>query len=191
MTDLVGGVSRLWQRMQRVIGRGRVTTSNDAGNVQFMQVQLNNFETRDKTPRLGEFGHASRPPPGSDVLVVFLAGDRSNGAVLATGHQASRPKNLNEGESMLYDLWGKSIYLTESGGIIVNAQNTAVTINGATEVTINAATGIQLNTPLLKVSGDILDNSGSNSHTIAQMRALYNAHEHPGSGVTTQPVPLQ
>jgi len=161
MTDLVGGVSRLWQRMQRVIGRGRVTTSNDAGNVQFLQVQLNNFETRDKTPRLGEFGHASRPPPGSDVLVVFLAGDRSNGAVLATGHQASRPKNLNEGESMLYDLWGKSIYLTESGGIIIDAKNSPVTINNATMVTVNASASITLSAPTTSTSAVLKAGNGA------------------------------
>lgn len=151
MTD-PGAMARFWRRMQLVVGRGRVTTSNDAGAVQLLQVRLGALETHDNTPRLAEFGLATRPPTGSDVVVLFIAGDRSNGVAVASGHQSSRPTNLAEGESMLYDLWGKSIYLTESGGIVINAKGTDVTINDAASVTINASTKVALESPLVTTS---------------------------------------
>lgn len=181
--DPVGAMERLWRRIQMAVGRGRVTTGNDSGNVQLLQVQLNGLETGDNRPRLAEFGFASMPPVGSDAIVLFIAGDRSNGVVVATGHQASRPKNLNPGESMLYDEWGKYIKLTESGGIVIEAKGADVTVNDAANVTINATTGVTMNTPFLKVTGDIIDNSGTNQHSLAQMRSIYNSHTH--AGVTT------
>jgi phage baseplate assembly protein V len=151
--DNAGAISRLWRRVQLFVGRGRITLSNDAGNVQMLQVRLGTQELRDSTPRLGEFGHASRPPAGSDVVAVFVAGDRSNGVVIATGHQASRPRDMLEGESQLYDLWGRSVYLTKDGGIVIEAQGTPVTVNNATTVTVNASAKVQFNVPVLEVSG--------------------------------------
>lgn len=189
--DSGGVLQRMMRRIQLATGWGRVTFSDDSKTAQLLQVKLNDSETRDGTPRIAEFGFTSRPPSGSDVLVVFLAGDRSKGVVVATAHQASRPTNLQEGESMIYDLWGKSIYLTQSGGIIVDAKGTPVTVNNATTVTINAAEAVQMNTPVLRVSGDI--EAGGNVkdkiRTMAADRLLFNQHTN-GSGTTT-PSPQQ
>lgn len=189
--DSGGVLQRMMRRIQLATGWGRVTFSDDSKTAQLLQVKLNDSETRDGTPRIAEFGFTSRPPQGSDVLVVFLGGDRSKGVVVATAHQASRPANLREGESMVYDLWGKSIYLTQSGGIIVDAKGTPVTVNDATTVTINAAQAIQMNTPVLRVTGDI--EAGGNVkdkvRTMAADRLLFNQHTN-GSGTTT-PSPQQ
>ncbi|EPP7682814.1 baseplate assembly protein, partial [Yersinia enterocolitica] len=50
--------------------------------------------------------------------------------------------------------------------------------NNATEVTINASEKVRLNTPLLEVSGDIVDNADSNSTTLKTLREAYNTHNH-------------
>lgn len=189
--DFGGVLQRMMRRIQLATGWGRVTLSDDSKTAQILQVKLNDSETRDGTPRIAEFGFTSRPPLGSDVLIVFLGGDRSKGVVVATAHQASRPTNLQEGEAMVYDLWGKSIYLTKSGGIIVDAKGTPVTVNNATTVTINAAEAVQMNTPVLRVSGNI--EAGGNVkdkvRTMAADRTLFNQHTN-GSGTTT-PSPQQ
>jgi phage baseplate assembly protein V len=190
MSD-AGAVARIWRRMQLVVGRGRVTTSNDTKTAQMLQVRLGAMETRDATPRLAEFGFTSAPPIGADVIVVFVGGDRSNGVVIATGHQSSRPTGLQPGETMVYDLWGKSIHFTESGGIVIDAKNTAVTVNNATTVTINASTEVVMNTPLLHVSGSITA-GGDVSDQVRSMaadRVLFNEHTN-GPGTTT-PTPTQ
>ncbi|PWK30850.1 phage baseplate assembly protein V [Pseudomonas sp. OV226] len=170
---------------------GRVTFADDSKTAQLLQVKLNDSETRDATPRIAEFGFTSMPPNGSDVLIVFMGGDRSKGVVVATGHQASRPAGLTSGESMVYDLWGKSVYLTKDGGIVVEAKGTPVTVNNATVVTINAAESIEMVTPLLHVTGDILaDGDISDSvRTMAADRLIFNEHNN-GSGTTT-PTPQQ
>lgn len=153
MKDSGDVIRRMWQRLQQVTGWGRVSFVDDSRSAQMVQVSLNDEETRDGTPRIAEFGLTSVPPVGSDVLVVFLGGDRTKGVVVATGHQASRPLSLKPGETMLYDLWAKSIYLTATEGIVVEAQETPVTVNNATTVTVNASEKAQFNTPLLKVVG--------------------------------------
>lgn len=180
-----GIIERVARRVLLSLARALVTTVNDSGGVQMMQVKLNALETRDNTPRVAEFGMTSNPPVNSDAFVVFLGGDRSNGVVLGTVHQPSRPKNLASGETMIYSQDGKQIYLTASGGIVVDAKNQAVTVNNATTVTINAATKVRMVTPLLEVTGDIIDNAGSNAHNMAQMRSIYNTHTHPIANVQT------
>ncbi|HBD37517.1 MAG TPA: baseplate assembly protein, partial [Cupriavidus sp.] len=165
--------------------------------VQMMQVKLNALETRDNTPRVGEFGHASNPPVGSDAIVVFLGGDRSNGVVLGTVHQPSRPTGLAPGESMLYSQDGKRVYLTASGGIVVEAKNQAVTVNNATTVTINASAKVRMVTPRFECTGDIVDNCDTTGRSMAADRVIYDSHEHdihnvqPGSSTVTSNPPNQ
>jgi phage baseplate assembly protein V len=191
VSELEGFARQFWRRIQLAIGKGRITAIDDSGTVQKVQAQMNWGELRDGTPRLAEFGLASRPPAQSDVVFVFIAGDRSNGVAIATGHQPSRPTGLQEGEAMLYDLWGKHVYLKADGSIEVDAKNGPVTVNNATTVTINAATEVLMNTPILKVTGDVLDNCNTNTHTVKDMRDLYNEHGHPLDSVTHPPSPQQ
>jgi len=193
MTQQANGLTnRIARFVNAVIGWGRIKTVNDAGGAQKVQVQVNARETIDNLPRIAEFGLASVPPDDCDVVMVNFGGGRNNAAVIATNHQASRPKNLKSGETMLYSQDGKSVYLTATGGIVVEAKGQAVTINNASTVTINAATKVRMVTPLLEVTGDIIDNAATNSHSMAQMRTIYNSHTHPvpnvqvgGPGTTT------
>src|SRR5471030_1162838 len=172
MTDL----KTLYRRTMMMLGIGKVTMTTDAGGIQQVQYETP-LVVRGNTPRLMEFGFSSSLPPDSDVLVVYLAGDRSNGVVIASGHKGSRHANLKSGETVLYNLWGQYIKLTEKG-IEVEANGQAVTVNNATQVTINASDSVEMNTPLLKVSGDIIDNAGENTTTIKDLRDSYNKHHH-------------
>jgi phage baseplate assembly protein V len=168
----------LFRRIQMMLGRGRVTYVDDSGPVQKMQVRANGLVTSDARTRLPEFGHASNPPVGSDVFYGAISGDSSNVAVVGTNHQESRPRNLLPGESMLYSQDGKYVYMTSEGGISVFANGQPVNVTGATIVTITAADEVVMNTPLLKCSGDILDNYETNSRTVAGMRTVANGHTH-------------
>lgn len=191
MTDVDGVMSRLWRRLQLVTSWGRVTQRDDSKTAQGLQVKLNDAETKDGVPRVAEFGFTSNPPDGSDVVVVFMGGDRSKGVVIATNHQASRPTGLLPGETKLYDQWGKFIHLTKEGGIVVQAGGAPVTVNNATAVTINASDSVVMNTPRLKVSGDI-EADGDISDQVRSMaadRQIYNSHTN-GSGTST-PTPQQ
>lgn len=184
---------QFWRRIQLTIGKGRVTAIDDSGTVQKVQAQLNGFETRDATPRLAEFGFTSNPPANSDVVFVFLAGNRSNGVAIATNHQPSRPTGLQPGEVQVYDLWGKTIYLTQDNGIVIDAKNTNVTVNNAQTLTVNASSEVVLNTPKLQVNGDIVATGDITDkvRSMAADRTLYDQHGHPGNSVTAPPSPQQ
>jgi phage baseplate assembly protein V len=182
---MIDSIQRLYQRVLHLVARGRVTTGDDAGNVQLLQVQLGKDEVKDNIPRLGEFGLASMPPVGSDAVLVFMGGDRTSGAIIATGHQQSRPRGMKAGETMVYSQDGKYVYLTATGGIVVEAKGQDVTVSDAGTVTIKAATKIRAETPLFECTGDIIDNVGSNQNTMAQMRSIYNQHTHPVAHVAS------
>ncbi|WP_244183489.1 phage baseplate assembly protein domain-containing protein [Xenorhabdus kozodoii] len=171
----------LYRRAMMMIGLGRVTTCNDNGVIQQVQYQTA-MEVRDNTQRIAEFGFSSGLPANTDVLLAFLGGDRSNAVVIGSNHQQYRHQGLNPGEVVIYNQWGLHILLTASG-ITVEARGQPVTVNNATQVTINASTEVLLNTPVLRVSGDIIDNCNSNKTTMKQLRDSYNRHTHPVSGV--------
>lgn len=187
MSDILS--SRLWRGLQTLIGRGRVTLTDDSGSVQFVQIAGNNGELRDVMPRLAEYGLVSNPPAGSDVIVVCIAGDRANGVVVASGNQQFRMRNLAPGETAIHDNLGQSIYLSASGirvqgaGLPITIDSTASVTVTAPQVTVAAATSVILDTPLVKITGDLVDQSGSNSVTLAELRSAFRGHGHAVEGV--------
>ncbi|MGC6386579.1 phage baseplate assembly protein [Ewingella sp. S1.OA.A_B6] len=169
-------ISTLYRRTMMMLGIGRATLTNDAGGIQQVQYQTA-LEVKNDTPRLMEFGFSSSLPADSDVLIAYLSGDRSNAVVIASGHKGSRKTGLNAGETIIYNLWGMHVKLTETG-IEIDANSQPVTVVNATKVTIVASEEIFADTPLLKCSGDIVDNAGSNTTTLKNLRETYNDHDH-------------
>jgi phage gp45-like len=166
-----------------------------------MQVRANGLVTSDNRFRFSDFGFTSYPPDGSDVAYGAIAGDPGNVAVIATNHQQSRPRGLASGESMLYSEDGKQVYLTADGGIVVEAKGQNVVVNDAANVVWNCSGDFTLNvggkfnvvapggtkftTPTVQSTGDMQDNTATNSHTMAQMRTIYNTHTHPVAQIQT------
>jgi phage baseplate assembly protein V len=145
----------IFRRIQMMLGRGRVTYVNDSGPVQKMQVRVNGLVTSDNRLRIPEFGFTSNPPVGSDVFYGAISGDTSEAAVVATNHQPSRPTGLQPGETMLYSQDGKQIYMTASGGIVVNANGQNVVVNDAENVTATASGTFTVNCPNIVLNGNV------------------------------------
>jgi len=185
---MISAIERLYRCAMLAFGRGRITFVDDTGAVQKIQVKFGQLEVIDNMPALHDFGFTSNPPIGSDIFASFIGGSRKNGTVVAVGNQTYRMKNLKSGEMAIYDNLGQSVYLTQAG-IVINGAGLPLTVNNTPKVTINASAEVDLNTPLLKVTGDIIDNSGTNGHTMAQMRTIYNSHTHsdPQGGTTGGP----
>lgn len=149
-------ITRLWRRVLLLVGRGRTHVVDDGGNVQRLQVQLGADETKDAIPRVAEYGFQSNPPAGSDAVVLFVAGERTNGVVIATGNQTYRMTGLASGEVALSDNRGQRVYLSAAGiriegnnlPIVVHT-NADATVNSA-NATVNASSNLKLN-----ASGDI------------------------------------
>ena len=89
MNDLTGQISTLYRQIKMLLGLGRVSAFDDSDGIQTVQYQTQ-LEVHSDTPRLAEFGFSSGLPAGSDVVIGFLGGDRSNGLIIASNHPAYR-----------------------------------------------------------------------------------------------------
>lgn len=168
-------MANLMTRIANMFGIGRVTGHNDSGTAQKIQYQTP-LEVASAV-RLLDFGFSSGLPVGADVVIAFIGGDRSSPVVIASGHQGYRYTGLNAGETVMYNQWAMSILLTEDG-VFVDAKGKDVEVSNATNVTINASKEILANTPILKCTGDVVDNCETNSTTLKQLREAYNDHDH-------------
>lgn len=169
-------LNTLYRRAMMILGVGSVSRTNDDGGIQKVQYRTP-MEVRSDTPRLMEFGFSSSLPADADVLIAYLSGDRSNAVVIASGHKGSRKTGLNPGETILYNLWGMHFKLMEEG-IEIDAKGKPVTVINSTKVTIVASEEIYADAPVLKCAGDIIDNAGSNTTTLKDLRNTYNNHDH-------------
>lgn len=176
--EALDSLQRLWRRVLYTVGRGVIRLVADAGNVQIVQVRLGQLETRDNTPRLAEYGFTSNPPPGSDAVLLFIAGDRSNGVVVATGHQASRLKGLVPGEAALYDDLGQFVRLTRTG--IVISSPLKITLE-APEIDLIASTKIRFAAPTIELHASLSykwDVEGYGSHVLFGAPSSWTVNEY-------------
>ncbi|MFL3115944.1 phage baseplate assembly protein domain-containing protein [Klebsiella pneumoniae] len=167
-------------RIASMLGVGRVTAMQDGGGTQSVQYQTP-LEVA-SAHRLAEFGFSSGLPVGTDVVLAFLGGDRSNPVVIATNHQGYRHSDLSPGETVMYNQWGLYIQLTEDG-ISIDAKGQDVTVNNAKNLTATATEQVKLITPKLLVTGDVIDNCETNNKTLKQLRDAYNEHGHEVKGI--------
>ena len=72
-------------RIAMIIGFGKTTLSEDSGSSQKVQYH-NAMEVRDGTIRYTDFGFSSSLPAGSDVLIAYLNGNRSDAIIIASNH---------------------------------------------------------------------------------------------------------
>lgn len=179
--DISALYRQLLRRIQMAVSIGRITATSDSGPIQKLQVQTP-LEVRGDTPRMSDFGFSSGLPVGSDVVVAFLGGDRSSGVIIASNHQSHRQSGLNPGETIIYSQWGQLVKLTETG-ITIDAAGQPVDVVNSTVVTITATEEVVAKTPVLKCTGDIIDNCESNTATLKQLREAYNVHGHPVKNV--------
>lgn len=185
-------ISALANLLRLVVGRGKIQTGTDTGPVQVFQIVLSAKETPN-VRRLAEFGFTSFPMAKCDSVAVFINGDRSNGVIIATGDQAHRFPLANPGEVAVFDAFGKSIYLTKDGGIVVNANGADVTINDAADVGVTFSGTATLTGPTVHMTGDLqVDGNIKSNGTVADSvramsddRTIYDGHTHPVSGGDT------
>lgn len=126
-------LDRLYRRVQLAVGIGRTTAAPaDSGAVQTVQVRLQpDNAVRDASKVVQLYGFSSSMPVGSDVIMLFLGGDRSSGVVIGTANQTARKRNQKPGEVSVHGL-GIEINLT-SAGLVINAGGKPVTITNGTK----------------------------------------------------------
>ena len=167
-------ITRLWRRTLLMIGVARVTIIDDSKAAQILQLRLGADETKDDTPRLAEYGFTSNPPEGSDAVVLFIAGERTNGVVIATNNQTVRMRNLATGEVAIHDDKGRYVLL-RADGIFVQGNNDPVTVETTSDINATTTGGaINLTAATtIKLQADFI-----------HLQASSIAIEAPGIGIT-------
>ena len=164
-------IETLWRRLLHVILRGRTTAPvDDSKPTQTVQGRLSAFQLTDNIPRLVEFGFSSAPPAGADFVAVCLGGNPTDIAIVATGHQSYRVRNLGDGDAVVYDSRGRTIHLSATG-IAIDGGADPVTVTTTGDVTINAAN--------LRVNGNTIFTGTvtANGHRIDE------THKHSGVSI--------
>ncbi len=178
-------LAALHARIQAMFAFSRSERDPDEGGpVQRVQVRHSAFEVHDRVTRVQDYGLASVPPPGTDMLTMFMGGDRGAAVAFGSGNQAHRPRDLAPGDSCLHDNRGHRVQLA-GGGVVIDAAGHNVTILNAGTVTINASVKVRLVTPVLEVTGEIIDRCDSDGVTMESTRNVYNNHHHPVTGIQT------
>lgn len=97
-------VSPIRQRIALMVGRGvvKVVYDGTVSSLQAVQVTLLAEEVRDKVERLQNYGFTSNPKAGAECVVVFPAGDRGHGVIIAVDDRRYRVTGLAPGESAHY-----------------------------------------------------------------------------------------
>lgn len=104
-------IAPLKRKVQSIAVRGLIQLTKDSGDVQTGQLTLLADEIEDKVEFFFNYGHTSRPPKNSECVLIHIGGNKEHPIVVASNHRASRLKNLEEGDSALYNMNGKYLWL--------------------------------------------------------------------------------
>lgn len=140
--DLMSSIQRLLQplrvKIATLIGRATIDEVNDQTTIQTVKIEALESEVLEGVPRVQEFGFTSRPPAGTDAIVVAVGGSRESLVVIATDHKQFRFKLGQDGESALYTSDGTVIHLKMGG-----------------EIEIQTATKITIDAPDVEITGKL------------------------------------
>lgn len=161
-----------------LVSRAVLALINDAAKLQRLQIQLMADEERGDVERFQDYGFTSHPHKGAEAIALSVGGSRSHMVVIAVEDRRYRLTGLEEGEVAMY---------TDEGDKIV--------LKRGREIEVTAGTRVIVDTPntLIKgnlhvegdttCDGDVSDAAGS----MQEMRDIYNGHDHPETGTTTNP----
>ncbi|WP_174296541.1 phage baseplate assembly protein V [Sphingomonas bacterium] len=186
-------------RLAHLIGIGRATLVDDTGEVQLVQVTEGatgagmDDQVTDKVKRVAEFGLASVPPIGSEVLLLRRLGQRALAMVIGTSHRPSRPRGLKPGDTAIYDVRGAKVQLT-ADGLLIDCAGLPAIIQNAITITLKATQKVTIDAPAVEVLHDVkvggtFHATGTIStdadvtfagHSVTTLRTSYGAHKHGG-----------
>ncbi|GHU06505.1 baseplate assembly protein [Alphaproteobacteria bacterium] len=179
-----GRIKSLGNDIKNKITIGVPMRIRDATEGLTCQIQGRAGEQRDNVTMVYPFGFDAYPNSGGAETIVLVVGG-NNRYCLAPMDRRSRDKSgvKEAGDVALYNVKAR-ITIKEDGTIEVRGKRLDLVVEE--DVSITAPGGVTMETPLLKVTGDILDQSGGSGRSMAGMRGVYNGHTHPGdSGGTT------
>ncbi|MFV2030587.1 phage baseplate assembly protein V [Neisseria sp. S1] len=133
----------------RAAFRGKITLVVSSEPIQRVQLSGLAAETLQDLEHLQEYGFASNPPAGSEAVVIPLGGNTSHGVIVCSQHGSYRIKNLNPGETAIFNHEGAKIVIKQ--GRIIEADCDTYKIN-CKQYEVNAESSANFHTPTLETS---------------------------------------
>lgn len=112
-------MNTLLNKIHSLFTRGRISSVNDAGGLQKVQVSGLHGELKDGVERLQEYGFTSCPKNDSEALMVSLSGNRDHSLIIKIDDSNYRLKGLSQGEVAIYTDEGDKIHLKRGNKIEV------------------------------------------------------------------------
>ena len=116
--------------------RALLSKLDDSGSQQLVEVKALTGQTVGEAVRSQHFGLSSHPPKDAEGLVLMLGGGADRAHVLGLEHPPSRPRNLPEGATRLYDkdgnhvhIDGDTIRVQHASRIVLKVGDLTLTIN--------------------------------------------------------------
>lgn len=119
LSDLSRLLAPLRNRVANMISRAVVRLADDSGDLQTLQLDVLDGETRDGIERLQQYGFTSVPLDGAEAAVLFVGGRRDHGLAVAVDDRRHRLSGLAPGEVALYHKDGAKVLLKADGSIEV------------------------------------------------------------------------
>jgi len=166
LSRMLGPVAR---RLRLMVARAVVTAINDAGKIQSAQARLLDGEVRDNVEILHQYGFTSNPLGKREGLYFSVGGDRDHGVMICVADRQFRLKQIAPGEVAIYDDLDQKIHLTRDGIVVDGAGKPMLFTNTPL---------IRMETERLECTGEVEDRCDDEGRTMAEMRAVYDGHDH-------------
>jgi len=166
----------LASRVRLIVARAVLRALEEGRKVRTLQLAVLKGETMGSVEHFQHFGFSSRPPLGTEVVIVCAGGSRDHAIAIADEHRPSRPAGLlASGEVVVYAEGGARVHVKADGSVVITAAG-GVEVSADLDAAGNVSAG-----------GDVADGIG----TLSALRAAYNIHVHadPQGGTTGPPVP--
>lgn len=152
-------IAKLKRKISSVISRGELNTITDAPTSS-MQISAYAKEVISDIEYFQQYGIASHPHPGAEVLAVSVGGNKDHSIVIVANDKRYKIP-LGEGEVAIFASWGDKIHLQE--GNITEIKTKKLIINADDEVTINtkdlkvnASVKAKFTTPIVEASMNVI-----------------------------------
>lgn len=131
-------ITPLKRRVMLMIGKAVLTVIKDSTDLQTVQINLGNDEIIDDVECMQNFGFTSNPEAGAQAIVLFVGGNRDHPVVITADDARYRPKNLDSGDSAMYNSTGTKITL-EGNKVIIDSAGDIELGSGVLQTLVNSS----------------------------------------------------
>ena len=90
---------------------------------QLLKIKIDSDTSLSDIPLLEKYGFTSIPEDGSEIILLCENGDLDNAIAILASKSDTRPKNLEQGDTCIYNANGDEIRLKKDGTINITAKS--------------------------------------------------------------------